>query len=154
MDTATLELEAKIATLERKLEMVTEYCQELEERIKKLALVKCPEPRFPFWNWQLCRGMSREEWRRLSVVLSFLEDRVAGEPVPEALHKDIGGIPQRVLFGDEPLDPGEACDAVKWVTGIEHEDALIELLEALFGQGMFRSLCPFLLKTLRDARQS
>ena len=104
MNTDTHELEARIAELERKLKALTEYCEGLEDRIIKLAVAKVPEPRFPYWNWQLCRGMSTEERRTLSFVLSILDARVEGSPIAEEVRMDIAGVPLVTVYLGEHID--------------------------------------------------
>lgn len=149
MSSDAANLEARIDELERQLETVTEYCEDLEDRITTMAVAKVPEPRFPYWNWQLGRRMSTEQRRRMSFVLSTLDDRVQG--LEMILQKDIPGVDHDVLYGDKPLQAGDATAAIKAVTGLRHDAQVIELLEAVQGQGMFRHLCPFLLAALRGA---
>lgn len=142
-------LETRLALAERRIEELTAYCEDLEDRLTRLAVAKVAESRFPFWNWELQRGMSQAERTRLTIVLTYLDDRVIGLSTPEALRKDIDGIPHDVLHGEAPLAAREAADAIKTVTGIVHDGALIDLVEALAGQGMVRQLCAFLLDALR-----
>lgn len=149
MNGDTTKLEARIEALERRLEALTEYCEDLEDRITTMAVAKVPEARFPYWNWQLCRGMSTEERRTLSFVLSILDARVEGSPIAEEFRKDIAGVPLDILYSDKPIQAAEAAAVIKAVTGMKHDAGVIELLEAVQGQDMFRHLCPFLLATLR-----
>jgi len=141
-------LEDRIAELEARLESLTSYCQDLEDRITKLAVAKVSESRFPFWNWQLARGMDTEERKALVLVLSALDDRVLGELRPEELQKPVEGVGHDVLYSDKPLAARDAVDAIRAATGMTTDEQVIELIEVLAGQGMFRELTGFMLTAL------
>lgn len=145
MNTDTRELELRVQELERKLEALTEYCEDLETRITTMAVAKVGEPRFPYWNWQLCHRMSTEDRRRLTLVLSALEARAEGSCLSKEFQKEIEGVPNDLLYSDEPLQAAEAMAAIKAVTGMKHDNRVMELIEAVQGQGILRSLCAFML---------
>ena len=103
MNTDTRELEARVVELERKLGALTAYCEDLQSRITMMAVAKVAETRFPYWNWQLCRGMSSEDRRRLTIVLGALDARAEGASMPAEHHKDVEGVDHDILYGNQPL---------------------------------------------------
>jgi len=151
MSNTTRTLEARIEELERKVEALTEHCAELKDRLRLMAVAKVSEPRFPFFNWQLFHGSSLEDQGKMFCVLTALDDRVTGRDTPPEFRKEIEGVPNEVLYGDQPLTVEDAANAIKTITGLVHDGALFDLVEAIHGQGMVRNLCPFLLDGLRAA---
>jgi hypothetical protein len=110
-----------------------------------MAVAKVAEPRFPYWNWQLVGGMPIEDRRRLTHVLWALNARAEGSCLWKEFQKEIEGVPNDLLYSDEPLQAADAMAAIKAVTGMKHDTRVMELIEAVQGQGILRSLCAFML---------
>lgn len=140
-----LQLEQRIADLESKLEALAEQHYWLGQRLLHLSLATLPEPRFPFWTYYIRSHMPEETRQGLGMLVALLTFRANGEPIPDPLRKDIEGVPHELLNSSEPLTAENISTAVKAVTGILHESEVVELFEAMKGQGIHVELCDFYL---------
>jgi hypothetical protein len=145
-------LENQVKALETQLEALAGNHEQLAQRLLRLSLATQPHPRFPYWTWYIRHHLPEHDRERLETVLMLLCARVDKLELPEALHKPIPGIAHEVLYGPSPLRVEDISAAVKYITGLKHESQIVELFEAIQGQGMFQSLCTFYLAQCTGTR--
>jgi hypothetical protein len=150
MSSDVKELKDRIKELERKVEALTNECEHLGWHVSTLRIAKLSDPRYPYWNWQLQMMESEAMRARWSIMLSTLNDRAAGEPIPDEFKKDFEGVPHELLYGSGPLKLSEVFQAVKLVTGLKHDSQVVDCIKAINDQGMFQSLCDFVLSALDE----
>jgi hypothetical protein len=148
MSSGTKDLENKIEALENRIEALSARCHDLERRMIRMAVSKISDPRYPYWNWFLCRGASEEEMLKLNVLLSAMHGRVTGSPLPNETNKSIDGVSLDLLsHGSGPLPVEQVFAAIKRVAGMEGDWQVVELIRVVHEQGMFQELCEYVLSS-------
>lgn len=144
------ELARSIKELETTVLSLRHRCEELEERVILMALAKIDDPRYPYSNWLLHRGLNDSARASLSTLLPALEARLKGAQVPPQQQRSIDGISNELLYGSGAPHAFEVIEAIKAVTGLRQISQVRDLLAALNDELLFCDLCDYVLDAIEE----
>jgi len=154
MNSSNEALEDRVKKLEKDVAALTKQCELLEWRVQIMTVSKISHPRFPYWQRQLEIIGSMQKRQDLNVVLHGLSERLEGKVDPSEKHLEVEGVPNELLYSTDPLTAEDVFKAIKLVTGFVPNVLVVELMQAVEGQGMYRSLCEFFLSWYKESLET
>jgi predicted transcriptional regulator len=121
----------RVAALERRIE-------ELEDRVLRLAICKVPDPRYPFFDWQVASLRSEEEHTWAQWLAVVFEERAEGTEPKAPGRWPSDRLDRRVLEPGTPTWPEIELAFEQLFDWRPH--AVHEMFRAMFGQGMLEHL--------------
>lgn len=147
-----MDFDQKVATLEEKILQLEDKVERLEQEKWLLLGGKLDDPNHPYYAWLLWSNTTEEKRAWIEKVLAILDSRLQGEEVPDFLRqKPVPGIPTDELLRSEIPNYKDTCRIFMRLSGFEDPDAILEMLKAMYVQGVFRDLCRHLLTDAGEA---
>lgn len=115
MDTERHALEEKVDELRNTLDRLEEEWQTYSDRVFRMMSCKLTDPRFPLTDWELVHLPSPKHRASLRATLQALQNRLTGQPTPEADRLDIDGISREALYNTEIPSLDEVLEVLRRV---------------------------------------
>ncbi|MCP3776570.1 hypothetical protein NLX71_25325 [Paenibacillus sp. MZ04-78.2] len=142
-----LELEGKIRLLEQEVYSLKDELKKVTEQMYLLALVKVPEPRFPYWNWLILNRYSEEDRQKLELILRLFSAKVEKESIMEAYINKAQQMNITInLEGEVDCKTIQATFQQNFGIGKEN---LETLFTALYNQSVFKEFSEYALQELK-----